>query len=290
MIKYTILYKNGKTWNGKCTMLRDIGTHKLEPRCGYDIPVWVSVDNKTLSDGDIVRFMLGAGDSGGNYTSHSTYRILGGRFMMLIDVVYTSIRPTRTPNPASVTKKQKKFDEEYVEWAADKYSKAFPLGPGGADCSKQAYKKWLWEQKQAELKSVLKETSLDEFVRVDVPDGFSTSDGWIPWHGGECPVPGDAKVEVKFRCGETNDRLEAGRWRWGWGPGDGSHSIVAYRLLGEDGKPIKHSKPKKLNIKVTIQLPGQIDPVALPITIKLSYDTPIKTTYTFWLEAFGEID
>jgi hypothetical protein len=30
----------------------------------------------------------------------------------------------------------------------------------------QAYKKWLWEQKQAELRSVLKETSLDEFVRV----------------------------------------------------------------------------------------------------------------------------
>lgn len=237
MIKYTILYKNGKTWNGKCTMLRDIGTHKLEPRCGYDIPVWVSVDNKTLSDGDIVRFMLGAGDSGGNYTSHSTYRILGGRFMMLIDVVYTSIRPTRTPNPASVTKKQKKFDKAYAEWAADKYSKAFPLGPGGADCSKQAYKKWLWEQKQV------------------------GPDGWITWHGGECPVPGDAKVEVKFRCGETNDRLEAGMWGW-WESG-GGHIIVAYRLLDEEGKPVKYSEPKK---------------------------TPIKVTYTFWLGAFGEVD
>lgn len=164
MIKYTILYKNGKTWNGKCNLLRDIRTHKLEPQCVYDIPVWVSIDNKPLSYGDIIRFMLDVGDNGGNYTKYSTYRILGGgRFMMLIDTVFIRIKPTRKPNPASVTKKQKAFDKTYAEWA----DKVFSLvGGGGADTSIKAYKKWLWEQKQAELKSVLKETSLDEFVRV----------------------------------------------------------------------------------------------------------------------------
>lgn len=264
MIKYTILYKNGKTWNGKAETRADIMVYcwnLIKQKRDVLHVTWIETDGGI----SVVWPRL-------SYTGAPTLA------SSILCSDHYNIRPTRTPNPASVTKKQKKFDKAYVEWAADKYSKAFPLGPGGADCSKQAYKKWLWEQKQAELKSVLKETSLDEFVRVDVPDGFSTSDGWIPWHGGECPVPGDAKVGVKFRCGETNDGLEAGRW--GWGPGGGDHIIVAYRLLDEEGK----------HIKVTTQLPGQIDPVALPITIKLSYDTPIKTTYTFWLGAFGEVD
>lgn len=237
MSKYTILYKNGKTWNGKCNLLRDIRTHKLEPRCGYDIPVWVSIDNKSLSDGDIIRFVLDVEDNGDNYTRYSTYRILGGgRFMMLVDTVDTPIKPTRKPNPASVTKKQKAFDKAYAEWI-EMQADLNQGRRGGLDISIKAYKKWLWEQKQV------------------------SPDGWITWHGGECPVPYDAKVEVKFRCGETNDRLVAGRWRWG--KGDGSHSIVAYRLLGEGGKPVKYSEPKK---------------------------APIKVTYTFWLGAFGEID
>ena len=36
-------------------------------------------------------------------------------------------------------------------------------------------------------------------------------------------------------------------------------------------------------------LAGEVAESASPITLKLSYDKPIKTTYTFWLGAFGRL-
>lgn len=59
---------------------------------------------------------------------------------------------------------------------------------------------------------------------------LAASDGWIEWHGGECPVDSDAIVEVKFRHPSSyqfnNDR--AGDFYW---PHDGlGYDIIAYRL------------------------------------------------------------
>lgn len=55
-------------------------------------------------------------------------------------------------------------------------------------------------------------------------------DGWIDWHGGECPADGDAIVEVKYRkpnpCQFNNDR--AGDFSWAHDGIDGD--IIAYRL------------------------------------------------------------
>ena len=50
---------------------------------------------------------------------------------------------------------------------------------------------------------------------------------------------------------------------------------------------VKFEKPKAVDLKVTIQLPGQIEETVLPI--RLIYKKPIKTTYTFWLGAGGEV-
>jgi len=38
-------------------------------------------------------------------------------------------------------------------------------------------------------------------ITAQVPKGFFTppTDGWIPWNGGRCPVPGDTLVEVELR-------------------------------------------------------------------------------------------
>ena len=52
-------------------------------------------------------------------------------------------------------------------------------------------------------------------------------DGWIKWDGGECPVDPETIVEVRFRCGETDEDGEASYWRWYHGKGD--YDIVAYR-------------------------------------------------------------
>lgn len=55
-------------------------------------------------------------------------------------------------------------------------------------------------------------------------------DGWIEWHGGECPVDSDAIVEVKCRWHNqhqyNNDR--AGDFYWAHTGSDGD--IIAYRL------------------------------------------------------------
>lgn len=40
------------------------------------------------------------------------------------------------------------------------------------------------------------------------------ADGWIAWHGGECPVDGDTWVDVKFRDGETVRNVCAGLYSW----------------------------------------------------------------------------
>lgn len=54
--------------------------------------------------------------------------------------------------------------------------------------------------------------------------------GWIEWHGGECPVDSDAIVEVRYRkpspLNFNNDR--AGDFAWAYDGIDGD--IIAYRL------------------------------------------------------------
>lgn len=65
------------------------------------------------------------------------------------------------------------------------------------------------------------------------------ADGWIEWHGGECPVPEGTVVDVRYRDGSQENALMANRpdrtrfktaaapwWRNDRSPGD----IIAYRL------------------------------------------------------------
>ena len=59
---------------------------------------------------------------------------------------------------------------------------------------------------------------------------LAASEGWIEWHGGDCPVDSDAIVEVKYRHPSSyqfnNDR--AGDFSWAHDGIDGD--IIAYRL------------------------------------------------------------
>lgn len=43
---------------------------------------------------------------------------------------------------------------------------------------------------------------------------YEARDGWITWHGGECPVGGDTLVETMFGDG-TGSVDNAGVWGWG---------------------------------------------------------------------------
>lgn len=61
----------------------------------------------------------------------------------------------------------------------------------------------------------------------DAPD----SDDWIPWSGGECPVDGGRRVEVKFPDGDKGIDY-ASCYSWLHEPHDVSVAdIIAYRVL-----------------------------------------------------------
>ena len=75
-----------------------------------------------------------------------------------------------------------------------------------------------------------------------VLDAEAGEDGWIPWEGGECPVPPETLVDVEFRNGVRRERSSAWVWSSNLGPSDNDlwkHEgnpdchIIAYRLHKE---------------------------------------------------------
>lgn len=280
MLKYTILYKNGKTWNGKAE----------------------HVDELNFSAEDIVHITVK------NYAGYSVLYPCRGwkkRHIIQIDLDgHRNVFNVRTPNPKSVTKKQKAFDQAYLEWTMEHFAK-YDNCP-----SVKEYKKWLWEQKLAnsskftspvspgdtigywasdsnELKWVtIKPDELIIKSAYDKDVALKDKDGFIPWAGGECPVQHNIKVDLKFRDGEQSSRkLHAGIYYWRH-LGNGS-DIVAYKVVEEakinfpSGATISFSRDG--GIMEGIYSAWQ--------TTDLSYPPkpPIKTTYTFWLGATGEI-
>lgn len=54
---------------------------------------------------------------------------------------------------------------------------------------------------------------------------------WIDWAGGECPVPDDTYVDVRFRNDTESLYVPAHSWEWGVEsllPED--YDIIAYRV------------------------------------------------------------
>ena len=47
---------------------------------------------------------------------------------------------------------------------------------------------------------------------------------WIKWNGGECPVPPETTVGLKFRCGALGWEVRAGRYLW-------SHDGIDYDVV-----------------------------------------------------------
>lgn len=69
-----------------------------------------------------------------------------------------------------------------------------------------------------------------DFDRAKKP--AEEDDGWIEWNGGECPVPGPTKVQVKVGMGtEISGVLPARDWCW---KHDGNlKDIIAYKVVEE---------------------------------------------------------
>lgn len=60
-------------------------------------------------------------------------------------------------------------------------------------------------------------------------------DGWIEWAGGECPVPANQMVDIKFGPGHTGkqygDRMRQDPLNWEWHHGKAPLDIIAYRVV-----------------------------------------------------------
>lgn len=297
MIKYTILYKNGKTWNGKAKGVANIpvvpcillvihckdGAKKLYYMDGYS---WEHFEEMNPSH------------------------------------VYK-----RSPNPKSKTKKQKALEDGYHRWIRDWHER------GSSDITMQAYKKWLYEQKSSPAIKCFPSCSVgdkigyypqgsDELTWCTITEAGHTSpnnikitamlpgdisgvdtqiklsygepdkDGFIPWNGGECPVPYDTKVEVKFRSGNLHLFDHPQDFWWGRDVYEWHCDIVAYKLYEVEPKLEKITFPSGATISYGsskepwegIYKPWKEAKLSIP-----NYPLPIKTTYTFWLGALGEL-
>ena len=106
---------------------------------------------------------------------------------------------------------------------------------------------------------------------------------WIDWNGGECPVPPDTSVEVKFRCGIIKQAAPAKHYRWSH-DGDGL-DIVGYCIA---------TKQADLNAaeKLLFSYGYTIIPPAKPLTfedVTPMTEAPPKGT-RYWIVSAAERD
>lgn len=104
----------------------------------------------------------------------------------------------------------------------------------GEWCSNEDGDDWIYGDRPFEGNFIHHTTAHDRnssiITRAQYEVALATSEGWIEWNGGECPVDSDAIVEVKYRRPKpyqySNDR--AGDFSWAHDGIDGD--IIAYRL------------------------------------------------------------
>jgi hypothetical protein len=73
---------------------------------------------------------------------------------------------------------------------------------------------------------------VQESTNASSPIEPPSQDGWIPWHGGECPVDPGVEVDIRLRNGEVHNGSPAGGWNWAHI--DDASDIIAYRVVEED--------------------------------------------------------
>ena len=70
----------------------------------------------------------------------------------------------------------------------------------------------------------------EELRRAQSLDKQPTEPAWIPWGGGECPLPDGVEFEFKIRDGGMSGRVKHAPM-YNWGCHNSSGDIVAYRVF-----------------------------------------------------------
>lgn len=69
--------------------------------------------------------------------------------------------------------------------------------------------------------------------RRDLVPSWAKEPAWIPWEGGECPVPGNTWVRIRFADGEESQPAPAKTWYWGRDQRGDPSDVTAYQLAEE---------------------------------------------------------
>src|SRR5690554_739970 len=69
------------------------------------------------------------------------------------------------------------------------------------------------------------------------------AEGWIPWEGGECPLPDGTRCEYKMRLAGRAKTVRGSEYL-DWSHEGGSAEIVAYRPILEADEPAAVSEPE----------------------------------------------
>ena len=78
---------------------------------------------------------------------------------------------------------------------------------------------------------------------ADVQKREAEADGWIEWHGGECPVDRLATVDLRFVDGYVLKNRLAEDYDWTWETEEPECNIVAYRVVTPEPPAPKQYRP-----------------------------------------------
>ena len=98
----------------------------------------------------------------------------------------------------------------------------------------------------------------------------------IKWHGGECPVPPDTRVKVKFRCGVPESEDRAGNYLWNHDGVD--FDIVEYCTVTE--QPVLEAAEKLLRAHGHTVIPPA-KPLTFEDVVPMTEMPPANTE--FWI-------
>lgn len=82
----------------------------------------------------------------------------------------------------------------------------------------------------------------------DLDTLIQAENGFIPWNGGECPVPDSTKIEAKLRCGDLE--RDIAEW-FDWSVSGDQGDIIAYRVVEQEDQP---KQKKESTVETTVEV------------------------------------
>lgn len=65
-------------------------------------------------------------------------------------------------------------------------------------------------------------------IALPILEQQEQDDSWIEWGGGDCPVPENSRVDIKFRDGDIGPEQST---TWDWSHHGYLSDIIAYRII-----------------------------------------------------------